>query len=122
MKACHLFLAGFIMLAAAPALAEGDVEHGKEVFKQCSICHAVEPGQTKLGPSLAGVVGRHAASLPGYTYSSAMKKYDVTWEPDTLDHYLTAPMKTVPGTKMAFAGLQNEKDRQDVIAYLQTLK
>ena len=51
-----------------------------------------------------------------------MKKYDVTWTPETLEKYLPAPMKAVPGTKMTFAGLPNEKDRQDVIAYLETLK
>ncbi len=117
-----MFLAGFAWLAATPVWAAGDAEHGKAVFSQCGICHAVEPGKPKLGPSMFGVVGRHAASVPGFAYSTAMKAYDVTWTPETLDRYLAAPMKTVPGTRMAFAGLSDEKNRQDVIAYLETLK
>ncbi len=119
----RVLLAGAAMLTAAPAFAEGgDAAHGKIVFNQCLVCHTIEPGKWKIGPSLYGLIGRHSASLPGFQYSEAMKKYDVTWTPETLEAYLPAPMKAVPGTKMTFAGLPNEKDRRDVIAYLETLK
>ncbi len=104
------------------AHAAGDAEKGKEVFKQCALCHTVEAGQNKLGPSLAGVVGRDAASVPGYTYSKAMKNFQQKWTPEELDKYLADPQHTVPGTKMAYAGLKNEAQREDVIAYLETLK
>ena len=122
MKRLSVLLTGLAVVVASPALAAGDAAHGKVVFNQCLVCHTIEPGKWKIGPSLYGVIGRHSASLPGYTYSSAMKAHDVTWTPETLDTYLAAPMKVVPGTKMTFAGLPNEKDRQDVIAYLETLK
>jgi cytochrome c2 len=109
---------------ALPARADGDGDatHGKVVFNQCLVCHTIEPGKWKIGPSLYGVIGRHSATLPGFQYSNAMKAYDKVWGPDTLNVYLTAPMKQVPGTKMAFAGLAKEQDRKDVIAYLETLK
>jgi cytochrome c len=115
--------AGTLVLAAAPALADGDAAAGKTLFTQkCAICHSVVKDQMKIGPSLWGVVGRKAGTLPGYTYSEAMKNANRTWTPDTLNDYLTNPRQKIPGIKMIFAGLPNESDRQNVIAYLATLK
>ena len=71
-----------------------------------------------VGPSLFGVYGRKSASLTDYAYSDAMKAAGKTWDEATLDTYLTAPMKDVPGTKMTFAGLKDEAQRKEVIAYL----
>lgn len=99
-----------------------DVEAGKKVFGKCATCHSTDPGVTRVGPSLFGVVGRKAGTEPGYQYSTAMKDYGVTWEPKTLDTYLVAPMQVVKGTKMTFPGLKDETDRANVIAYLETLK
>ena len=115
-------LAAGLALAAGAARAEGDAAAGKVVFSKCGICHAVEEGKNKVGPSLHGVVGRPSHSIESYNYSKAMQAYDVTWDPATLDHYLEDPRKVVPGTKMIFAGLKSETDRQNVIAYLETLK
>jgi cytochrome c2 len=125
-----LLLAGFA-LAAAPGLARaddakpwdgGDAAAGKVVFAKCSLCHYAEPGKIKIGPSLWGVVGRPSGTLPGYTYSTAMKSYNHVWTPENLFNYLKAPMKVVVGTKMAFVGLPKDEDRKNVIAYLETLK
>jgi cytochrome c len=111
-----------LLLGAGQARAEGDAAHGKQVFQQCGICHSSEPGEAKLGPSLFGVVGRKAASVPGFRYSpGAQKLGDITWTPEKIDEWLQNPSKMAPGTSMAF-NLANEKDRQDVIAYLATLK
>ncbi len=109
-------------LAAGAARAEGDVEAGKVQFKKCMVCHAAEPGQNKIGPSLFGIVGRKAASVPNFSYSDAMKKFDHAWDPATLDVYLADPHKEVPGSKMIFPGIKDKKDRDDLIAYLATLK
>jgi cytochrome c len=117
-SALHILLA---LVAAGPALAD-DIEAGKVEFKKCALCHTTEAGKNKVGPSLFGVIGRRSASLENYNYSDAMKKFDHTWDPQTLDTYLTDPRATVPGTKMIFPGIKDEKERQDVIAYLQTLK
>jgi cytochrome c len=108
-------------VAICPAVA-ADVEAGKNDFKKCALCHTTEAGKNKIGPSLFGVIGRKAASLDNYSYSEAMKKFDHTWDAQTLDTYLADPRATVPGTKMIFPGIKDETERQDVIAYLETLK
>src|SRR5438309_9171623 len=114
---------GFLLLffAICPAAA-GDVEAGKADFKKCALCHTAEAGKNKIGPSLFGIVGRKSASAPNFAYSDAMKNFDRTWDDATLDAYLVEPRKLVPGTKMIFAGLKDEKDRGDLIAYLDALK
>ena len=114
-------LAGLV--AGTPALAAGDAAAGKALFNQkCSICHAPVEGQNKIGPSLWNVVGRKAGTLSTYTYSDAMKNANRTWDDATLDDYLINPRQKIPGVKMIFAGLPNETDRQNIIAYLTTLK
>jgi len=91
-------------------------------FTQCQVCHAVEPGQTLIGPSLAGVYGRKAGSVPGFAYSDSLKALGVTWNEATLDKWLANPAAMAPGTKMAFAGYANPAQRKAVIFYLKTLK
>jgi cytochrome c2 len=75
-----------------------------------------------VGPSLAGVFGAKAGHAEGYNYSSAMLESGLTWDEATLDKYLGAPMQTVTGTKMAFAGIKDEAKRKEVIEYLKALK
>lgn len=101
--------------AAGPA---GDAARGKTVFARCAACHDLNTGAIRLGPSLKGVVGRKAGTFANFSYSAGMKGKGVTWGPDTLDQFLTAPSKYVPGTRMAFPGLSNPQDRADIIAYL----
>ncbi len=108
---------------ATPALAQaklpkGDAAKGQTLFAQCKVCHSLEAGKNGVGPSLKGIVGTKAADVPGYTFSNAMKKSGITWTPEALSDYLTAPMKKVPGTKMPFAGMPKPQDRADIIAYL----
>ena len=109
------------VLTAGSASAQ-DAAKGEQVFRQCGICHAIEPGVTKLGPSLAGVVGRKAGIEPGFAYSDAIKSFGKVWDKTTLDAYLTNPAAAVPGGKMVFIGLKDATQRADVIAYLATLK
>ena len=108
---------GFAGAGAAAAQA-GDAVAGQATFARCGICHTVEVGKNKIGPSLAGVVGRKAGTLAGYNYSTQMVASGVTWTPAVLDKYLTKPQSVVPGTKMIFPGLPNAVDRANVIAYL----
>jgi cytochrome c len=118
----YLGLGVLLFLIAICPVGAADVEAGKADFKKCALCHTVEAGKNKIGPSLFGVIGRKAASLENYSYSDAMKKFDHTWDAQTLDNYLADPRAVVPGTKMIFPGIKDEKERQDVIAYLETLK
>jgi len=111
-----------LMFAAISSAAAADVDAGKTDFKKCALCHTTEAGKNKIGPSLFGIVGRKAASVDSFNYSEAMKKFDHSWDPETLDSYLADPRAVVPGTKMIFPGIKDEKERQDVIAYLETLK
>lgn len=103
---------------ATPASAEGDAGKGEKLFAKCKACHTIEAGKNKVGPSLAGVIGRHAGGVEGFKYSDAMHSSGVIWDEASLDKYLADPKGFVPGNKMAFPGLKNEQDRQDVIAYL----
>ncbi|MDR3533539.1 MAG: cytochrome c family protein [Rhodopila sp.] len=107
---------------SSAAHAQGDPAAGKTVFNKCAVCHTTDPAKKGLGPTLFGVVGRHSASVEGYSYSAAMKAADKTWDAATLDAYLTNPQVIVHGTKMIFPGLPKPEDRANVIAYLSTLK
>jgi cytochrome c len=106
-----------------PAFAAGDPTAGKAAFDaSCVLCHSVKKGETKIGPSLAGVYGEKAAQVPGYEFSDSLKKLNITWDDATLDKWLTNPRDMAPNTKMIFPGVQDEKQRQDIIAYMKTLK
>ena len=109
--------AGALMISTA-ALAEGDAERGEKVYNKCKACHVVDQEKNRVGPHLVGLFGRTSGSLDGYKYSKAMAGAEIVWSDETLDAYLENPKGYVKGTKMAFAGLKKEQDRQDVIAYL----
>lgn len=122
MKA-RVFAAAFALAAAAmliggTAWADGNPAKGKRVFNKCKACHSLKEGKNKIGPSLAGILGRKAGSVDGFKYSKAMKGSGIVWTEETLEDYLKNPKKYVPGTKMLFPGLKKEADRENVIAYL----
>jgi cytochrome c len=122
-KMLALGTAVILGLSATTAFAEGDVAKGKKVFKKCKSCHTVEQGgKNKIGPNLFNVVGRSSASVEGFKYSKAMKASGLTWDAATLDSFLKKPKKFLKGTKMSFAGVKKEKQRVNLIAYLETLK
>jgi len=119
-----LALAAALQLAGtAPAMASGNATAGADVFDQeCSDCHSIKPGKNKKGPTLAGIPGRKAASIADFTgYSDALKASAVTWTPDNINAYVKAPKGLVPGGKMKYDGLADDKARADLLAYLATL-
>jgi len=110
-----------ILLLAAKAHAAGDAAVGKTAFEnQCSTCHTTVIGKNGFGPSLAGVVGRKAGALEGYTYTPAMTNSHLTWDAATLDSFITNSVAKVPGTSMPVQ-VGDAATRADIIAYLATL-
>ena len=115
-------LAWGMLIQPVSAQPAGDAAAGEAIFKRCSTCHSINPGENKVGPSLHGVVGRPSHSAEGFVYSDAMKAYNVTWDQSTLDTFLHDPRGTVPRNRMLFPGLRSETERTNVIAYLATLQ
>ena len=109
-------------LAATPVLAEGDAAAGEKVFNKCKACHAVgDDAKNKSGPILNGIVGAAAGSVEGFKYSKALMakaEEGLVWDEESLSAFLEKPRKYLPKTRMSFAGLKDEEDRANVIAYL----
>jgi cytochrome c len=111
--------ATFIVLTLASGTAVAtDANKGKKVFNKCKACHTMKAGKNKIGPSLHGIMGRKAASVPKFKYSKAMKASGLTWDDKTLRKFLKKPKKLVKGTRMSFAGIKKQKQMDNLMAYL----
>ena len=109
-----LFLAG-----STPGASAQDLAAGETSFKKCLPCHAIGDGATnKVGPELNGLDGRKAGTAANYSYSDANKNSGSTWNEQIFKEYITNPRAKIPGTKMVFAGITNEKERENLWAYL----
>jgi cytochrome c len=114
------FAMAAVVLGFSSALA-GDAVAGKQVFATtCGVCHSTEPG-VKIGPSLAGIFGSKSGAVPGYDFSPALKAASITWDEAELDKFLRNPTADVHGTKMTIS-VPSAENRQNIIAYLETLK
>jgi cytochrome c len=118
-----LVVAAFVAAAANPAMlqqaAAQDIEKGQHSFAKCLPCHAVGPGaQNKVGPELNGLDGRHAGAAANYNYSEANKNSGIVWNEATFKDYIRSPQAKIPGTKMAFAGITNPQEIEDLWTYL----
>jgi cytochrome c len=106
------------LTTASAALAQ-DAAAGENSFKKCTPCHSIGEGaKNKVGPELNGIDGRHSGTAEGYSYSDANKNSGITWSKDQFLEYIKDPKGKIPGTKMAFAGIKNEKEANDLWAYL----
>lgn len=115
--------AGFLAasLLAVPSSRAQDAATGERLFRQrCAACHTVQPGQNRVGPTLAGVVGRKPGSVEGARYSQGLSALDAHWDAARLDTFLANPRATVPGTTMTVS-VPNAADRGNIVAYLQSL-
>lgn len=120
-RACRPALLACLMLIGlgatplAPAQT-GDAIRGETIYSRCLACHALAYDRT--GPKHCGLFGRQAGSVPGFSYSKAMKNANIVWNEETLNAFLAAPMAVVPGTSMGYAGIPDAQERKDLIAYL----
>jgi cytochrome c len=114
-----LLAAALVIASTGSGLAQ-EAEAGQAVFKRlCFPCHDAGPGaKVKLGPPLNGLDGRAAGTLPGFNYSEANKTSGITWGDATFPEYIKNPMQRMPGTRMAFAGVRDEKDIANLWAFL----
>ena len=119
-----LLVLASLALAATMGMAKAqDLAAGEQSFRKCSPCHSVgEDARNKVGPELNGLDGRKSGSVADYSYSDANKKAEITWSTDSFKDYIQNPMAKLPGTKMAFAGIKNEKEIGDLWAYLAQFK
>jgi cytochrome c len=123
MRISALIFAAAVSLAGGSALAAGDAVKGAAVFQNCALCHnADKDGGNGLGPNLYRVVGRKAASLPNFPYSSALKSSGIIWTDNKLRAWVSDPARLVPGTRMMFPGLSDKQQIDDLIAYLHSRK
>jgi cytochrome c len=108
------------VLVPAGAAHAQDAAAGEKVFRKCKACHVVDKEQNRVGPHLVGIIGRPVAAIEDFRYSSAMEEWGEgkTWDDALFLEYIEKPRTMVKGTKMAFAGLRDEQERKDILAYL----
>src|SRR5215475_13424107 len=112
-------LAALALAASTAAASAQDVAAGEQSFKKCLPCHSVGEGaKNKVGPELNGLDGRKSGSAPDFSYSDANKNSGITWNKDQFLEYIKDPKAKIPATKMVFAGIKNEKEAQDLWAYV----
>lgn len=113
------FAVALALAAGSPAVGAepaGDPERGRAIYGRCIGCHALKYNRT--GPLHCGLFGRRAGSVGGFRYSKAMRRSGIVWTAKTLDRFLAAPLRAVPGTRMGYAGIKKPNERADLIAYL----
>ena len=109
----------FASLAGASSALAQDAAAGETSFKKCLACHSIgENAKNKVGPVLNGLDGRKSGSVEGFSYSDANKNSGITWNKDQFLDYIKDPKAKIPGTKMVFPGIKNEKEAGDLWAYI----
>ena len=112
-------IAGAVLLGSAGMALAGDVAAGETSFKKCAACHMVgEAAKNRVGPLLNGLDGRKSGTIEGFNYTDANKSSGIVWNEASFKEYIKDPKAKIPGTKMVFAGIKNEKEAGDLWAYL----
>ena len=115
----------FVLVAIAALFASSaqaqDSARGQKLFEECAACHSTKAGESGVGPSLAGALGRKAAENPDFRYSPAMRRSGIAWNQKSLTEFITDPQKMVPDNRMPYSGLPDAKSRADLVAYLLTV-
>jgi cytochrome c len=118
-----LVLGLFVLAAGVTSAQAQDAAKGEQIFKQCLVCHSIGPGaKNKVGPVLNGLFGRKSGTVEGFSYSEANKNSGITWNEDVFRVYIKDPKAKIPGTKMIFAGVKDEQQISDLIAFIKQFK
>jgi cytochrome c len=122
MKAIYVLAAAIlvtILFAACAAFSEGNPSRGQRIFGACAACHSLQPDQNMTGPSLADLWNRQAGSVASFNrYSPALQSSNIVWNDKTLDEWIKDPQQVVPGNQMTFAGIKDNQQRTDLLAFL----
>lgn len=111
--------AAFALIGFTGQAMAQDAEAGEKSFAKCRACHQIgETAKNSVGPNLNGLIGRHSGAVEGYNYSEANKNSGLTWDEATFKEYIKNPRAKIPGTKMVFAGITNETEIDNLVAYL----
>jgi len=114
--------AGFSFAKVAELLPKANADAGEDGFKKCAACHTnTKGGENKVGPNLWNVIGRPVGQAAGFAYSDSVKGKGGNWTWENLATYLHDPRAAIPGNKMAFAGISDDNDLADMLAYLRKL-
>jgi cytochrome c len=115
-----VWIAAVALAALARVAVAGDIAAGEKVFKKCMSCHSIgEKGRNLVGPVQNGLKGRKSGTVPGYNYSEANKNSGIVWDEATFKEYIKNPQAKIPGTKMTFPGIKDEKDADDLWSFLE---
>lgn len=112
----YLYLSA-ALIAALPAAAS---ELGKKSYETCIACHSFKADEHGSGPSLHNIIGRTAGTQPGFRYSGPMKRSGVVWDAQSLSEFLRNPQERIPGNRMPFSGMTDEKELKALVQYLET--
>jgi len=118
-----LVIAAVVLAASTGATLAQDVEAGESSFKKCLPCHDIgDDARNKVGPVLNGLAGRKSGTVEAFSYSDANKNSGITWDEATFKDYIKDPRAKIPGTKMIFPGIKNEKEADNLWAYISHFK
>jgi len=120
---CSFFLSGLMVMAFASQSSAQDLSAGEASFRKCQPCHDVgESARNKVGPKLNGLEGRQSGTIEDYSYSDANKNAGITWNAAVFKEYIADPRAKMPGTKMIFPGIKDEKEAENLWAFLAQFK
>jgi cytochrome c len=110
-------MAAALLCAAAGTAMAGDAARGRDLYAQCQACHSLD-GENGVGPTLKGVIGRRSGGLADFRYSPAMRRAGVVWDEGSLERFMADPQSVVRGNRMPFSGIEEDRDRADIAAFL----
>jgi cytochrome c len=116
----RISIAMVALASSVAAAVAGDIAAGEKTFKKCMPCHSIgETAKNGVGPIQNGLKGRKSGTVPGFSYSDANKNSGIVWDVATFKEYIRDPRAKIPGTKMVFPGIKDEKEAENLWSFLE---